>query len=153
MWSVVNFGKWKEKGKTLPQIIVSDPDWFFWAMETDSFLGSLKAEAAMLARRAQSIRLPAPYGSDHCIQYMITTDRKIADFNIIPSNRPAHLGSSSEIRRAYLSLRMPREINEYDKLGGRQIIRIFKYHWFNNKNLTKKAVETFFDTASHFEKP
>ncbi|WP_066918720.1 hypothetical protein [Methylobacterium sp. CCH5-D2] len=153
MWTVVNFGKWQDKGKTLPQIIVSDPDWFFWAVETNKFLGSLKTEAATLARRAQSIKLPASFGGDHCIQYMLTPDGKFADFNIIPSDQSAHLGSSSEIRRSHLSLRMPREINKYDKLGGRQIIRTFKYHWFNNKNLTKKAIETFFDTASHFAKP
>lgn len=153
MWSVVNFGKWAGKGKTLPQIIVTDPDWFFWAVENDSFYGALKAEAAKLARRAQSIKIPATFGSDHCIQYMLTPDGKFAHFNIIPSDQSAHLGSSSEIRNTLLSLRMARTINEYDKLGGKHLIRGLKYHWFSNKNLTKKAVEDFFDTASNFAKP
>jgi len=28
-WSTLPFGK--HKGKTLPQIVFADPDWFFWA--------------------------------------------------------------------------------------------------------------------------
>lgn len=30
-WSIVSFGRHSER--TLPQIIFSDPDWFFWAIE------------------------------------------------------------------------------------------------------------------------
>ena len=29
-WSAVPFGKYK--GKTFPEIIVRDPDWFFWVL-------------------------------------------------------------------------------------------------------------------------
>ena len=29
-WSTVPFGKYK--GKTFPEIIVRDPDWFFWVL-------------------------------------------------------------------------------------------------------------------------
>jgi hypothetical protein len=32
MWGEVNFGKWRDKGKTLPQVLVADPDWFFWVL-------------------------------------------------------------------------------------------------------------------------
>jgi hypothetical protein len=31
MYSILNFGK--HKGKSLPEILLHDPDWFFWAME------------------------------------------------------------------------------------------------------------------------
>ena len=31
-WTVVNFGKFKDKNLTLPQIVLQDPDWFFWAV-------------------------------------------------------------------------------------------------------------------------
>lgn len=48
-WSVVNFGP-KFKGKTLPQIIFDDPDWFFWGIEKDIF--SNKGDRRM--------RVPAP---------------------------------------------------------------------------------------------
>jgi len=42
-WSILPFGK--HKGKTLPQIVFTDPDWFFWAMEENVFKGPLKREA------------------------------------------------------------------------------------------------------------
>ena len=34
-WTIVNFGKYK--GKTLPQIMFIDPDWFFYLMEQNAF--------------------------------------------------------------------------------------------------------------------
>ncbi len=47
-WSVVDFGK--HQGKTLPQIVFIDPDWFFWAIEESVFStkGSLRDEAAAI---------------------------------------------------------------------------------------------------------
>ena len=40
-WSTVPFGKYK--GKTLPEIIVCDLDWFFWAVP--NLYGRLAHEA------------------------------------------------------------------------------------------------------------
>jgi len=34
-WSILKFGK--HKGRTLPQVLFQDPDWFFWAVENDKF--------------------------------------------------------------------------------------------------------------------
>ena len=34
-WSELPFGQRREK--TLPQVVLSDPDWFFWAIEKDAF--------------------------------------------------------------------------------------------------------------------
>ena len=51
-WSVVTFGE--HKGETLPQVIFSDPDWFFWAMaKGESFhWGKLKQEAEEIDRKS-----------------------------------------------------------------------------------------------------
>ncbi|MGN7714954.1 hypothetical protein [Agrobacterium radiobacter] len=35
MWSEMPIGKYM--GKTLPQLLLTDPDYFFWAMEQDDF--------------------------------------------------------------------------------------------------------------------
>jgi broad specificity phosphatase PhoE len=53
-WSVVPFGKYK--GKTFPQIIVQDPDWFFWMLP--KLYGKIGEEAQELARRARAIKIP-----------------------------------------------------------------------------------------------
>ena len=34
-WSSLEFGK--HEGKTIPQVVFSDPDWFFWAIQEDVF--------------------------------------------------------------------------------------------------------------------
>lgn len=152
MWSTVDFGKWAGKGKTLPQIIVADPDWFFWGIEEGIFKGPLAAEAKKLARRATAIKMPPTY-TTHCVQYMLSHQGKFSGFNVIPIAQPAHLGSSTEIRRPHLDLSAPRSLQKYDKLGGRLMMPTFKYYWFSNKNFTKQRLEDFFDDASNFLKP
>ena len=47
-WSIVRFGRYE--GKTLPEIIVRDLDWFFWALP--KLYGRLGDEAQELARKA-----------------------------------------------------------------------------------------------------
>ncbi len=43
-WTELPFGK--HKGKTLPQVVFSDPDWFYWAVEKNIFKSKdLKKEA------------------------------------------------------------------------------------------------------------
>ena len=46
-WSTVPFGKYE--GKTLPEIIVRDLDWFFWMLP--KLYGKLAEEAQELARK------------------------------------------------------------------------------------------------------
>jgi hypothetical protein len=53
-WSVVPFGKYG--GKTLPEIIVRDLDWFFWMLP--KLYGKLGTEAHDLARKVRAIRIP-----------------------------------------------------------------------------------------------
>lgn len=152
MWSEVSIGKWRDKGKTLPQIVVSDPDWFFWACEEDIFKGALKSQAERLARRAKAIKLP-PTQSGKCIQYMLTHDGKFAGFHVIPIDQPAHEGSSTEVRRPTLNLSAPRAFKSYDKTGARLMLDTFKYYWFDKKSFTKARVEAFFDDPKNFKNP
>lgn len=153
MWSVVDFGKWSGKGLTLPQIIVKDPDWFFWAMEKNVFSGPLASQAKKLDRRARAIKLPPEMAADHEVQYVFMPDGRFAGINVIESSRPPHVGSSSELRRPTLNLSAPRSFKAYDKLGYRLLLPTFKHHWFSGKSFTKAKVEAFFDDPANFVKP
>ena len=153
MWTEVAFGRWRGKNKTLPQIIMIDPDWFFWAIGEGAFNGALATQAQKLARRAKAIKLPPALADTHCIQYMITPDGKFASFNVIPKSQPPHVGSSSEERQPTLDLSKPRSFTAYDKLGARLLLKDFKYHWFSNKPFSKKRVEEFFDDPANFMNP
>lgn len=153
MWSTVNFGKFAGKKLTLPQILVKDPDWFFWAVEQGAFKGAQAAEAKTLARRASAIKLPATRAATGCVQYWLTPDGKFAGFALIDKSQPPHVGSSSEIRRPELNLAAPRSIKGYDKLGCKLMLKTFKYYWFDDKNFTKARVEAFFDDPANFVSP
>lgn len=155
MWSVVNFGKWKNKGKTLPQILVSDPDWFFWAIEKDVFVKnkSLAREAKILNRRARRIKVPAKHAPKDTVQYWLTHDGKFGRIDLIEATQPLHHGSSSELRKSYLNLYAPRSVKGYDKLGCKHILKGFRYYWFDDKPFTKSKVEAFFADATNFDEP
>lgn len=153
MWSEVNFGKWAGKGNTLPQILVADPDWFFWAVGTDAFKGGLAPQAEKLARRARGIKLPRPLAKTHCVQHWIAHDGKYARFDLIEKSQGPHHGSSTEVRRNSLNMEFPRQIKQYDKLGYKQLLASFKYHWFDGKVFSKAKVEAFFDDVANFENP
>jgi hypothetical protein len=69
-WSTLAFGK--HKGKTLPQIVFTDPDWFFWAIEENVFKGPLRREAERIDARARAIRIPMSFAqrvTDYSIRH------------------------------------------------------------------------------------
>ena len=51
-WSAVPFGKYK--GKTFPEIIVRDPDWFFWILAESSTARSQKRPKSWRVEHAPS---------------------------------------------------------------------------------------------------
>ena len=55
-WRAMPFGKYK--GKTLPEIIVIDLDWFFWVLP--KLYGKIAKEAHDLARKVRAIKIPGP---------------------------------------------------------------------------------------------
>ncbi len=70
-WTPLNFGKYK--GKSLPQVLFADPDWFFWAVENAVFENrpGLKTEADDLNRKARNIRIPGSDGVRRLVEYVI----------------------------------------------------------------------------------
>ena len=50
------FGKYK--GKTLPEVILIDLDWFYWALP--KLYGKIGEEAQDLARKVRAIKIPGP---------------------------------------------------------------------------------------------
>lgn len=51
-WTTLDFGR--HNGRTLPQVVLIDPDWFFYALEKGWLQGdSLVAEAKEVASKAR----------------------------------------------------------------------------------------------------
>jgi len=149
MWLIINFGK--HEGKSLPQILLCDPDWFFWAMENGVFKKRLNLlfEAKRLAVMAKHIKIPRPDPEKWYIRYVITRDGKFLTFEIVET---AEYLDPDVIRHDHLDLSFPRLLKTYDKLGYKLLLRQFRYYLFGSEgaHLTKKRCEEFFGNQSNF---
>lgn len=153
-WTNINFGKYK--GKTLPQIIFADPDWFFWACEKDVFRDrpSLAHEAQDIYRKARRIRIPQSGGETLVAEYYLDPSNKLlADVRIVSESRREHTGSSPTQRLSVIDLAFTRQQKEHDKQGGKILISRLKQIVFGNQRyrLTKEKCEEFFSDNSNFD--
>ena len=153
IWSVINFGT--HKGKTLPQVLFSDPDWFFWAIEEGVFQnrGTLRGQAADLNTKARHIKVPARHGTNMLVEYVIHPPTgKFAHIELVPASQPHHDGSSPTFRKSEIDLSIPRQIAQYDKLGCKNMLKSAKFYLFGSERtrMTKERCEEFFDDVSNF---
>ncbi len=143
-WSTLPFRKYK--GKTLPQILVRDIDWFFWMLP--KLYGRIGEEAKDLARRARAIKMPKSFGKNVEVEYRFEMGDRFRGFGIVKAGG-AHY-SRWLTRLPYLDLYWPFR-RSYDKRTSRIMIRDFRRHYFGkNKRLTKQRCETFFSNRRNF---
>jgi hypothetical protein len=153
-WSKLWFGR--HKGKTLPQVVFKDPDWFFWAVGAGIFKkrGRLLNEAKEIYRKSQSIRIPKNGSKKLVVEYFVhPSTEKFACMEIVPASRPDHVGSSDTFRSEVIDLSVLREISSYDKLGGNLLISNLKYYLFGSSSyrMTKARCEAFFEDDGNFD--
>jgi len=142
-WTVVPFGKYK--GKTLPEIIVRDLDWFLWALP--KFYGRLAYEAQQLARKTRAIKISKSYKGKLEVEYRYEMDRRFCGFSFVEADSEYTRWST---RLPYLDLSWPLR-RKYDKRVGRIMIREFRIHYFDkHKRLTKDRCEEFFSNDRNF---
>jgi len=143
-WSAVPFGKYQ--GKTLPEIIVRDADWFFWILP--KLYGKLADEAEELARKARAIKIPNPHRKRLEVEYQYEMDHRFCGFAFVDANTARY--SRWSTRFPYLNLSLPLR-RKYDKRAGRIMIRDFRTHYFGErKRLTKRRCEEFFSNDRNF---
>jgi hypothetical protein len=82
-WSTLPFGKYT--GQTLPEIILADPDWFFWVLP--KLYGTLAKEARHLARKARGIKIPKRYGKNLEVEYRYDCDQRFCGFALVKADR------------------------------------------------------------------
>jgi hypothetical protein len=123
-WSVVPFGRYT--GKTLPEIVVLDLDWFFWVLP--KLYGRLGAEARDLARKARAIKIPKEHRRKCEVEYRYEFDsgselgRRFYGFAFVKAEARQ---STWTTRLPYLDLALPLGRKRYDKRAGRILIRDF----------------------------
>ncbi len=147
-WATLTFGK--HAGKTFPEIILSDADWFFWALNKGVFEGRLADEATELVKKARAIKIPKPNPKRWQVEYSYDDTGGFCGFRFVKADTPEHCGSRSIRRLPYLDLSCVRR-KAYDKRGCRNLLRDFRYYYFgNNKRLTKRRCQQFFSNKKNF---
>jgi hypothetical protein len=146
-WSTLPFGKYA--GNTLPEIIIRDPDWFFYMLP--NLYGRLGDEAQNLARKARGIKIPKPRPGKWTVEYRYDCDQRFCGFAFVKADR-AH--SRWATRLPHLDLAWPLRRKKYDKRAGRIMIRAFRRLYFGKrKRLTKQRSDEFFTDDRNFLSP
>jgi hypothetical protein len=147
-WITVNFGK--HAGRTLPETILSDADWFFWAFNKgDSKAGSPK-RLRSLFKKPQPLEFPGPipnFGESNIGTRTMVGSAGSASFKPIPFYCRSQL-----IRRLpHLDLSCIRRGKAYDKRGCRNLLRDFRHHYFGDDvRMTKRRCKEFFSDRKNF---
>jgi hypothetical protein len=103
MWMRLPFGK--HSGKTLPQVLLTDPDWFYWAAVKSGFLwGPLEQEAAELLAKAARIKIPKRHPRNWAVEYVFDRDGRFEGWDIVKADSWMHRGSDYRERSDYLDL-------------------------------------------------
>jgi hypothetical protein len=145
-WTVLDFGK--HKGRSLPEVLLRDPDWFFWAIEKDVFKWKygLLIEVVELAWKARHIKIPRAVPDNWRIEYLRDDKGKSCGFQIVPVSHPA----VSEGLGNHLDLNVVHRCRSYDKMGNRLLLKSFKQYFLASGPLTKLWCEEFFADPDNF---
>ena len=143
-WSTMPFGKYE--GKTLPEIILIDLDWFYWALP--KLYGKLEAEAQELALKVRAIKIPGPDRKKLEVEYRYERDDRFLGFTFVKASGAHYSRWSTRLPYLNLSRCLRRR---YVKRGGRILLRDFRNHYFGkHKRLTKRRCERFFSNQRNF---
>ena len=147
-WTPLAFGK--HVGKTLPEIIFKDADYFFWAMENQIIEGWLAVQAEDVCRKAQAIQIPKRRPSRWLVEYCYERNGRFVGLRLVKA-KEAEYQSPLNHRAPYLDLTSIRRRRTYDKKGCRHLLRDFRHLYFGkNKRITKERIEAFFNDDSNF---
>ena len=146
-WTILRFGQ--HIGETLPQVLLSNPDWFFWAMRNIEFYGQLEEETADLDYKARRIKICRRHPQNWQIEYRYENNRRFLGFWIVEASDSPYIGKG-RVRSDWLDFSCIRRGRTYDKAGGRNLIRDVKKHYFGGRSLTKRRCERFFEDERNF---
>jgi hypothetical protein len=148
-WNTLNFGKYA--GLSLPQIILADADWFFWALNNGVFWGKPAEEAEDLAAKARAIKIPKHVPKNWEVEYRYADDGRFMELAFVEVGVPSYCGYRRVHRLPYLDLSFIRRSRTYDKQGCRNLLHDFRRLYFGEDvRLTKQRCEKFFSKRRNF---
>ena len=152
-WTKLEFGK--HRGRTLPQVMFCDADWFFWLhanpLRTNNYVRGSEVED--IYRKSRSVKVPQRGDEQLVAEYIVDPRRhNFRGLDLVPASRPPHQGYSQTFRLAVIDMAKVWEIATYDKGGYQQLISDLKLHLFGSRRvrMTKQRCEAFFDDDANF---
>jgi len=151
-WTPLKFGK--HKRKTLPEVLFSDPGWFFWAVGKQIFKSKkLAAEAKELNKKSRAVLLPGPHGYDYVVEYDYRDDdNRFIDFKIVKKSQPVCQRPYKCIRKKFIDFSVVYGLDSRDDDGYEIFLETFKRYYFGDENyqMTKQDCEQFFENDYNF---
>lgn len=144
-YAALGFGKYGYF--SLPQVIFTDPDYFFWAIDNQAFSGSQMQEAKALLKRIRRIRIPGDHAQGWCADH-VHQKNKLIGLYIVLKDQSCTYPSCEVTRLPYIDLgfvheHMPRDrqgntvlVSTYLRLRGADVMgvptRAFCYGFFDD---------------------
>ena len=152
-WTPLNFGE--HTGETLPQVLLADPDWFFWAQDTGLFKQSpaYEREAGLANAKATSIRTEPTWAKPLLAEYIFdAATGRCLDFDIVPPSQPRRDGAAQTMRSNVIDLSMPHLPTRHDRAGYERFLRSLKSRFFGvaTAEISRERAEEFFNDPKNF---
>ena len=153
-WTIIHW-YCKHRDKTLPQVLFSDPDWFFFQIEKRHFedKGHIREEAKDLDWKARNIRIPGGEEGNLVAEYHIEEQTgTFRNMVIVARDSETEIGEIAVERKGYIDLSYPRHYRKPDKIGCRILLWQLKFYYFGNSSypMTKERCEAFFENDDNF---
>ncbi len=130
-------GRGAHSGKTLPQVMLEDPEYVLEGAGADELEWPMRAEAAEIRRRVAHMHVPRDEGEEQVsVFYNLRADHSYGGLAIVPRSYPR----LSEYARAaaartdgYFDLTVPRRIAPADRRGTLEALQAFVHHCLDGK--------------------
>lgn len=146
------------KGKTFPQIIFNDPDWFFYCYHRGDFNNnpSQKSQADFVYNRARNIKIPNNEHANLKAEYVfLKKNAKFIRLDIITNETTQVDESTLVICIKHIDMLVIMQSLRFNKVENSLKLKQIKYILFfsNNYSMTKNRSEKFFSNPDNFILP
>ena len=86
-WTEINFGRFAGKQMSLPRIVLTDPDWFWYMFEKEAFTGAVAREASDIAAKARKIRIPGKNPQRWKVLNYLTPEGAFSHFDVVEAKQ------------------------------------------------------------------
>jgi len=150
-WRVIDFGK--HAGKTLTEILMEDPAWFYWGIDNNVFRHNtgFLAEASELSIKGRFIKLPQSIYEDVYIEFIFNAKNsyKYKSLRLVPSIQPEDL-SIPKIRNRHIDLSIFYNMKISIDSKRHLLKDIKKYLFGRNFKKSKNKYDQFFNNDDNF---